>query len=288
MFIQQPKMEIDVGEIGNASTGDILFDGGEKINSNFTAIYNQFGDQRMFNAGTQVGNQTIHATGYYQKVSGLDLRTALTLGSMWDIDTNPTGGANPILPKGKIGECVKFINSNGSCSVTQPIDIQVIDGSFVGVQGSLKITQPYCMVDCWCIGFSNNVPIWNYSIRSMFGSFETPIQITKAVTTTAPTVIPIAHFSEYNSLKLLITAQTSNGEISRQSEVNLLIDRYLRNVHHTEFGVIRIGNKSEEDEIVDIKYDISSTGILNCTVTTKVNNMRIAIKSIATQRLGSA
>ncbi|AWY10267.1 baseplate wedge tail fiber protein connector [Acinetobacter phage vB_AbaM_Konradin] len=288
MFIQQPKMEIDVGEIGNASTGDILFDGGEKINSNFTAIYNQFGDQRMYNANTQVGNQTIHATGYYQKVSGIDLRSAVTLGSMWDIDTNPTGGANPILPKGKPGECVKFINSNGSCSVNQPIDIQVIDGSFVGIQGGLKITQPYCMVDCWCIAVNNNIAIWNYSIKSMFGSFETPVEVTKSVPANTPTEIPIAHFSEYNSLKLLITAQTQNGEISRQSEVNILIDRYLKNVHHTEFGVIRIGNKSEEDEIVDIKYNISSAGVLTCTVSTKINNMRVAIKSIATQRLGSA
>lgn len=35
---------IDIGEIGNVFIGDILFDGGNKINSDFNVIYNVFGD----------------------------------------------------------------------------------------------------------------------------------------------------------------------------------------------------------------------------------------------------
>ncbi|WJJ54806.1 baseplate wedge tail fiber connector [Acinetobacter phage AB1I1M-1] len=287
MYIQKPKLEIDVGEIGNGSTGDILFDGGEKINSNMEAIYNSFGDQRQWASGNGVGTQMIHATGYYQKVTGYDLKTPLAMGTQWDLDTSVSGGANPVLGKGKPGENIRFVNSNGSCSVNRPISIQPVDGSFIGVQGSLVITQPFCVIDCWCISNENNVAIWNYSISSMFGSKETPIETTKPVPTSGVT-IPLAHSSEYNVIKLLVTAQNIDGSKVRTSEVNLLIDNKLKNIHDTEFAVMRIGNANEEDEIVDIKYDIASTGIINCSVTTKYPNMRIAIKSIATQRIGTA
>ena len=61
MYIQTPKQLIDVGEIGNASTGDILFDGGVKINNDINAIYNAFGDQRKM--ATANGTKHTHRSG---------------------------------------------------------------------------------------------------------------------------------------------------------------------------------------------------------------------------------
>ena len=68
MYVDEGKKVIDVGEVGNASTGDILYAGGVKINQNYDAIYNAFGDQRLFAAGSGEGSQKIHATSYYQKI----------------------------------------------------------------------------------------------------------------------------------------------------------------------------------------------------------------------------
>lgn len=288
MFIQAPKTQIDVGEIGNANTGDILFDGGEKINSNMLALYNMFGDQRFWNSNTAEGNQTIHATGYFQKVVPSDFRTPVAMGTQWDVDTT-IGAANPILGLGKVGECVSFINSNGSCSVSRPIVIQPQGGSFVGVQAGLTITQPFSRVDCWCIKVDGSVPTWNYSITPLFGSREVPIELTEAIgQANVEKKIGIAHMSEYNTIKLLITGTSADGQLIRQSETNLLIDRRLKNVHSTEFAVLRVGHANEDDEIIDIKYGIGAGDIVEMILNTKYPNMRIAVKSIATQRVGSA
>lgn len=286
MYKQDPKTEIDVGDIGNASTGDILYDGGIKLNSNFMAVYNSFGDQRYYDAGTQVGNQTIYATGYYQKVDQYAFNTPLAMGTMWDVDTT-LGGANPILAAGKPGEAIYFINSNGSCSVNNPIEISVTGGSFVGVSGSLVITNPFSKVECWCISNEGGVAVWNYSISSLFGSSEVPVEISTSIPTGGLT-LPIAHSSEYVSLKLLITASSIDGSVLRQSENNILVDKRLKNILSTEFGVLRVGNTNEGDEIIDIKYTIGIDGTINMGITTTHQNMRISVKSIAVQRVGSA
>lgn len=288
MFIQTPKTSIDVGEVGNANTGDILYDGGVKINSNMLALYNMFGDQRYWSTNTADGFQTIHATGYYQKAIPADFRTPVVPGTQWDVDTT-TGAANPILGSPKAGELVVFVNSNGSCSVNRPIVIQPQGGSFVGIQGGLTITQPYCRVECWCLKVEGNVPTWNYSITPLFGSREVPIEITDSLgQVNVEKKIPIAHMSEYNSIKLLITGMSVDGTVLRQSETNLMIDRRLKNVYSTEFAVFRVGQSNEEDEIIDIKYGIGAGDIVEMSLTTTHPNMRIAVKSLATQRVGSA
>lgn len=290
MFNQEPKTKIDTGEQGNASTGDILFDGGNKINSNMDAIYNMFGDQRFYNKGAAEGNQTIHATGYYQKVGAFDFPTPAPLGTMWDVDCSNGTVAVTVQP-GKVGEGIVVINSLGNCSTTTPIVVKLTGaGSFVGVGRDLIITRPFSKVECWCIGIDNSgTPIWNFSQRSMFGSYEVPIEKTVKLDVTAPNTIPIAHMSEYNSIKLLLNVSDTNMQTVRQSEVLLLIDRVKRVIHNTEFAVLRIGQaNTDPDNLATIKYDIGTGDIVNLIVTTSKANMRIAVKSIATQKIGSA
>lgn len=287
MFTQLPKTEIDVGTMGNASSGDILYDGGEKINQNSTSIFNAFGDQRIYDSGLATQSQTIHATGYYQKVSSYDFRTPLAMGTMWDVDVS-TGAANPTLAQGRAGESIEFINSNGTCSVSRPIVIQPTGGTFVGIQGGLTITQPFCKVVCWCIRNENGASVWDYSLETLFASTEVPIDVTQAISVVDGAKIDIAHISEYRSIKLLITAMSLDGTKVRQSESNILVTTVPKAVYSTEYAVLRVGNSNEDDEIVDIKYDISLADTVQMTVTSKYPNMRIAVKSIATQRVGTA
>ena len=292
MIEQEVKQYIDVGEIGNASTGDILYDGGVKINHNFDSVYNAFGDQRLGSVGHGEGNQTIHATGYYQKANQYDFRTPIALGTMWDVDTT-TGAASPTIVSGKPGECVVFVNSNGSFSVNSPLSVAVAAGSFAGIQGPLNITTPYSRVECWCVKKENGVSVWNYSVSSMFGDKQAAINGTFPVAG-AESKIRIAHVDEYNTIKLLVTAMNPNSSKMRQSEINLLventagIDHSKKKVHATEFAVFRVGNTSEEDEIVKIGFEIDTNGFVNALVSSSVSGIKLAIKSIATQRVGSA
>lgn len=285
-YNQVPKQKIDIGQIGNPSTGDILYDGGDKLNSDLDAIYNSFGDQRFYNQGIDVGNQLIHATGYYQKVDQLEFRTPVPLGSMYDVDCS-AGSVNPILSKGKVGEGVIFVNFNGSISINRPLIIQATGGSFVGLPGVLTVTAPYTRVECWCISNENDVPVWNYKISSLFGQSNVPIEITTALTSTNKN-IPISHRSEYSSIKLLLTAITGDGTRMRQSELNILIDTVNNKVLNTEYSVLQTNYVEGSPELFTFDFDIDVTGVVNLVAKSTYPNVRLAVKSIATQRIGAA
>lgn len=282
---QETKKVIDVGEIGNASTGDILYDGGIKINKNFNSIYNAFGDQRLGNVNEGEESQLIHATGYYQKANQYDFRTPIELGTMWDIDTS-AGSASPIITEGKPGECVVFINSNGSWSVNTPLIVTVSSGSFIGVQNSLVVTSPYSKVVCWCIKNENNVAIWNYSITPLFEQKYVPLEGTYMVSTTPK--LKICHMSEYDTIKFLITSSNQTKSIIKQSEFSLLIDPLNKNVYSTEYAVIRKGNTSETDDIVKITFDIDSSNFVNMNLSSSVSGLKTAIKTLDALKIGAA
>lgn len=62
--MQELKTLIDTGIKGNSSTGDILYDGGEKLNINMDSLWNVFGDYRLYDETTHgQGRQTLHAIG---------------------------------------------------------------------------------------------------------------------------------------------------------------------------------------------------------------------------------
>ena len=287
MFIQEPKKLIDTGEIGNASTGDILFDGGNKINSDFNAIYNAFGDQRKMAIanGTGSDGQIIHATGYYQKHTIAEYATPVKVGTRHDIDTS-TVGVKVIIERGELGDCVEFINSNGSISVTNPLTIQAID-SIKGVSGNLVVTSPYSKVTLRCISSDNSTSVWNYSIESMFGQKESPAEGTWNISTSGSVDIPLFHRTEYNMAKLLVTCQSVDGRKIKTAEINILVDSVNSEVISTEYAVMRVGNETEEDEIANIAFSIK-TNYVTATISSSTVGMRAAVKVIATQKIGVA
>lgn len=282
MIEQKGKKRIDIGQIGNASTGDILYDGGEKVNSNFDALYNAFADQRYYTAGYGVENMKVHATGYYQKVDQAEFRTPIALGSMYDVDTS-TGAVSPILPKGKRGEGCVFVNLNGTLSVNNPMVIQASsNGSFVGLSDALTVTAPYSRVECWCISDSGN-PIWNYSITSLFGEKQAAIEGTYTATRDGRSV-PICHISQYKTIKLIVTASSNDGVRVRTSEVNLLIDNLNKKIYDTEFAVQSFG----ADGLITFDFTIDLNNYVNMNIKSPIDGVKVAVKSLTTQRIGSA
>lgn len=284
MVAQEPKKLIDVGEIGNASTGDILFDGGEKINHDMNQIYNTFGDQRLFVNDSGDNVQILHATGYYQKPTTAEWGVAVPLGALRDVDAS-NGIVRAVLTRGKVGEGMVFINSNGSVNQTNFLEIQAVD-SFVSVpSGNLKVTTPYSRVTVWCVDDSNGVSKWDYSIESMFGNKLVPLDNTYTLSS-AKREIPIVNQNEYQSLKLLATCASTDGLKYKASEIMVYIDHKTSKVYSTEYAVIRGGNVNEEDEIYSLDFIFDNNNRISAVASSTTQNMLLALKVISTQTFG--
>lgn len=284
MIAQDPKQLIDIGEIGNASTGDILYDGGKKLNENLNALYNTFGDQRLFVNDSGNKTQLLHATGYYQKPTLSEWLAPVPLGSLRDVDAS-TGNVLCVLQRGKLGEGMVFINSNGSINPTNYFEIQAID-SFVSVpSGTLKITQPFCKVTVWCVSVEGGISRWDYSIESMFGNKHIPLDKTFTLSS-AQREIPIAPVNTYQTIKLFLTCASTDGLKVKTSEVMLYIDSKASKVYSTEYAVIRKGNVDEDDEIYSINYIFDNNGFISAVASSTTQNMQLAIKVVSTQSFG--
>ena len=218
------KKRIDTGVVGNPSTGDILYDGGNKINDNFDAIFDAFGDQRLKDVDHGAGRQVIHATGYYQKKSRQSYAgSPVDIGSLHDIDTTQ-GAIIAILPKAKVGEGVVFINSNGSLSTNTPLTIRTQAGdSLSGFAGDATITQPYSRISVWCTAVEGTRCTWRVGIESMFVDNTTPLDRTVNVTAVASNVAIVSK-NEYNTIKLVTVASNVAGNKMQSSETLLMID----------------------------------------------------------------
>lgn len=281
MYEQTGKKLIDVGEIGNASTGDILFDGGEKLNNNLNDIYNTFGDQRL-NDGVQI----LYATGYYQKITSAQLGTPIPNGSMIDVDnTDSTGAAIVSLSRGKLGEGVVIVNMNGSVSSSKPIVVRAFD-SFVSLPGELTVTQPYCKISCWCVSDEGGISKWDYSVESLFGEKVIPVDKTFSLTSTDKE-IPLFYRNTYDTVKMLITASSVDGTKVKASEILLNTDWAKKAAYFTEYAVIRRGHVNEDDEILSLDFKYVGDNLVAVANSTTLN-MRLAIKFITTQKIGVA
>jgi hypothetical protein len=283
MIIQTGKELIDVGEIGNASTGDILHTGGVKINTDFNNIYNTFGDQRLSALTGELTGQKLHATGYYQKFTDADQNTAVELGSLVDVDTT-TGSIVLTTVRGKLGEGIEIINSNGSISATNYLEIRIVD-NFAGQAGTtLRIVTPFTRILLWCIRDTNSVSTWDYSIESMFGDKRVPLNRTYNISNVARD-IPVVYQGQYSLVKLLVTAVNNNETIYKASEYLVFIDNQARKIYSTEYAVIRRGQATDEDEIYSLDFKFDTQNFIVGTASSPIP-MRLAIKVVETQTIG--
>lgn len=276
------KLLIDVGEIGNASTGDILYDGGVKLNTDLNNIYNTFGDQRLTDVYDM---QKLHATGYYQKVfRSSDFGPGVNPGVMADVDTS-AGNVLCAVRNGKVGEGVIFINSTGSFSTENFFEIQVVD-SFVSIpSGNLRVTTPFTRITVWCVSVEGGVAKWDYSIESMFGDKTIPLNKTFQLSGTKRD-IQLFPKGQYQTVKLLATAMTTDGTKYKTSEILLLIDYQSNKVFSTEYAVMRGGQVNDEDEIYNLTFSMPTGDYVIATADSSIPTMRLALKVIDTQSFG--
>ncbi|QMV33790.1 baseplate tail fiber connector [Escherichia phage DK-13] len=286
MINQTPKLLVDIGEIGNASTGDILYEGGRKLNVDLDSLYNTFGDQRLYSVNNGENSQVLHATGYYQKATNIiEWNSTVALGSMRDVNT-AEGVITARIAKGKAGEGVIFINSNGSLSTSLPLEVELqgTDSFLTAATNKMKFTQPYTKITLWCIDDANGVGTWDYKIESMFGNQSVLLDKTYNMSSVVRD-IPLAFRADYKTIKLMLTAISTDETKYKASEILLYIDLKDRKVYSTEYAVIRRGQTNEEDEIYAIDFRIDNQDIIQAAISSPTA-MKLAVKVISAQTIG--
>lgn len=286
MINQTPKLLVDIGEIGNASTGDILYEGGRKLNVDLDSLYNTFGDQRLYSVNNGENSQVLHATGYYQKATNIiEWNSTVALGSMRDVNT-AEGVITARIAKGKAGEGIIFINSNGSLSTSMPLEVELqgTDSFLTAATNKMKFTQPYTKITLWCIDDANGVGTWDYKIESMFGNQSVLLDKTYNMSSVVRD-IPIAFRADYKTIKLMLTAISTDETKYKASEMLLYIDLKDRKVYSTEYAVIRRGQANEDDEIYAIDFRIDNQDIIQAAISSPTA-MKLAVKVISAQTIG--
>lgn len=282
-YTQKEKSIIDVGEVGNASTGDIIYDGGVKINDNFNAVYNVFGDQRLYALALGEDRQTLHATGYYQKLNSGDYGIAIEPGSMHDINT--TGGPITVtLPEPKIGELCEFINSNGSWALNDVVfQPKAGTGSIAG-NARIAIKNAYSKVTFVCIDETPSKAVWQYKVEPITGDFSVPINGIQDIDNTKTWPVRLFERDLYEGVKLVVSGvEIVAGQKKRTlSEILLMIDVEANSnkgiVYSDEYSVINNG----ENKTFNIDFSVNPDGYVYANVTTELTKLRFSIKSIET------
>lgn len=276
-YVQTKKKLIDVGEVGNANTGDIIYDGGVKLNEALNALYNTFGDVRLWDVNEGVGSQVLHASGYYQKNPySYYAKSPVDVGSMHDINTIAQTFV-VTLPNPKLGECCEFINSNGSWS-TNKITFKAQDGADIMGSKTIDVTHGYSRVEFTCIDDTQNSAKWGYRISPMFGDFSVPVNTTIEIDKIAPKSIPLYTKTLYDGVKLMMSAVEVKAGIRERtvSEVLIMTDPEDNKVYSDEYSVLF---KNEKLFVADFL-------VVNNKVTVKItptkDKIKFSIKTIET------
>lgn len=276
-YVQPTKKLIDVGTVGDANTGDIIYDGGVKINDGITAMYNVFGDVRLWDVKQGEGSQKLHATGYYQKNPTVFYsKGAVDAGSLHDLNT-VSQTFTVTLPTPKLGECVEFINSNGSFSVNK-IVFRAQAGADIAGSATLDVTQGKVRVIFICVDETVGSAKWEYSITPMFGDFTVPANTTVEIAKATPVTIPLYNKALYDGVKLIIASkEIKAGVVERTvSEVLLMTDPEDNKVYSDEYSVI-----FKKDKVYSVEFSVVNNTVV-AIVTAAKDRIYFSVKSIET------
>lgn len=274
---QKPKQRIDVGIAGDANTGDIIFDGGVKLNENLDALYNTFGDQRLFDVAQGEASQVLHATGYYQKLPTVEYtRSPVERGSMHDLDTTAST-FQVTLPDPTRGECVEFINSNGSWTIN-PIIFKPQVGASIAGNTELRINQGSIRIRFTCTNETTGSARWDYFIEPLNGDFSVPINKTVEIDSSTATNIVLFKSGEYTGIKLLVSAEEITTGVKERtiSEILVMADTETSTAYSDEYSVIYKNAKAYNIEF------LYSSGSVVARVTSNLSKIRFSIKAIET------
>ena len=274
-YKQKKKQLIDVGEVGNANTGDIIFDGGNKLNDTVNALYNTFGDTELQATAEGVGNQTLHATGYYQRRQPNEYgNIPVEIGSMHDLDTTASTFAF-LLPDAKRGEMVEVVNSNGSFGINS-IMFRPSAGGDIDGSSELKIGLEYSHILFTCIGNVGGSTKWKYKLSPMFGDFYVPINETIEVSSATESQVALFHEDLYDVVKLLVSGVEGTTKQKTVSEILLLIDDLNHTIYSDEYSIISTG-----DKLYTISFEVLNK-VCIAKITTTKSRINFSIKTIET------
>lgn len=276
-YRQVAKKMIDVGVQGDANTGDIIYDGGVKLNSNLDALYNTFGDGRLYDLSEGDGQQKLHATGYYQKFPSLYYtKGAVEAGSRHDLNTT-TGAFAVTLPDPKLGEMIEIINSNGSFALN-PITIRAQAGGNIEGENQIIVNHGFVKIALVCTDDTPDLSKWQYKIEPMFGDFSVPANLTAEITNVHTFPIPLFKKEMYEGVKLMVSAyEVKYGSKERTvSEILVMVDEDDDVVYSDEYSVI-----FKKDKVYTIDFIIQN-GIVQANVNSAKPLIKFSIKSIET------
>lgn len=238
--MQKKKKLIDVGEIGNAQTGDILFDGGVKLNSVLTDVYNVFGDRRLLTGNDGENLMILHGTGYYQKLGRQEYISEVEIGSMHDISTLDGPLVVRLPTNCKAGERVKIQNFDGSWeNFTLSVDAQV-GGNIDGKQIQ-QYNQKNCEIQFICTDDSQlNVRGWKALITPLYGDHYVPIDIKATLSARSTTSSEIYKTNLYSVIKLIIVGEEliNTNEVTHKQTMEVLLLNDKTQVLSTEYAVL--------------------------------------------------
>lgn len=256
---------INTGVAGDATTGDNLFTGGNKINSMFQEIYDAFAQK---NANPQI----IHATGYWQSPSRTSYTFPIAPGSQLNVDTR-NGSLVVKLPNGKIGEMVRIRDVYGSWAnspvTVRPDGLEKIDG----LLGDLIFPIAFTELTFVCIDDTPGSINWTYSLRLLSERELRLIDKTFVLTPATPVTYVIGPTDAFVSAKFIIAGlQQSGGTSVTSSEIHLAQDGTTH--VYTESSILSTGTI----RVYDVDFSIQSGNVL-ITLSTTLAQAKIQIRA---------
>ncbi|MBF84633.1 MAG: baseplate wedge tail fiber connector [Acidobacteria bacterium] len=280
MAEQIKKQRIDTGQAGDASTGDNLYEGGTKLNQNLDALYNTFGDIRLFDEQEYgVGLQKLHATSYYQKYP-IEYYTSgpVEIGTMHDIDTTD----NPLtatLPNGKQGEMVVFRDSIGSWDINPLIVAPQQGESINGSSNAVEFENIYSKVIFTCVNDEVGSVEWTYKIEPISGDYSVPVNSTIEVTNVISQTMNLFNKDLYNGVKLMIYSSDLDGNNKSISELLMLVDD--DGIITDEYSIIEKGNRP-----YSVEWTLSGNNVI-ANIFTTLSRITFTVKVIETIKVES-
>lgn len=281
MKLQNKKILIDTGIVGNASTGDIIYDGGEKINSVISDLYDVFGDRRLLKSNDGQKTMILHGTGYYQKLERPDYISEIEIGSMHDISTIDGPLTIRLPTNAKQGERIRISNSDGSWkNFALSVDAQVggnIDGKQVQIY-----RQEKCEIQFICVADTQlNVRFWKALITPLYGDYFVPVNKTVTLGPKQSSTIDLYKMDEYTGLKLMVVGEeiinTNEQTFKQMMEILLLNDK--EQVLSTEYGVLF----TSPEKLFTVEFSMSTNKqsvVAKVTSTQLDKQIKVKLKSI--------
>lgn len=278
------RKPLNTGQVSVPGSGDTIHDGGNKLRDNFTELYNAFGDQRLSGVVKSGSEEWIrpHATGYFQHKPLSFYASALTPGSMYDIDSTLSAGYFPVrLPvigqqngQAKRGERIVLQDTISSWG-TVPVRVEASSGQSItgsSQDGYYRLNENRLRATFIVVNDELGSERWSVKVESVAGNEGADINTTQEIPYGGLARVDLHATSSYNTVKVLVYAESvniSDQQVAKRSCFEMHIMNAGGDILSTRYAVMNQntsgpgGTLDPEDTIVDAAPTIytSPTGI---------------------------